>query len=205
MFGKWMVVTVVLCGSSGIGAEQLAIGSVIGQGELRVDSYLVKGGGTVFEGSVVETGSGAMASAVVRLDNGTEIKLYDGSRGVVHQDQFLLLRGRADLSASPSFRAQATGLVIRTSEPLVEEFIAIGPEGNVNVQARSGNLEIAAHEGSVLARVSPERPLAFSRGTDAQWRVTSAKARDFDRGHDRDGDDRDKDGDDHHHHRHPSR
>ena len=74
-----------------------SIGTVSARGDLRVDGYTVWGNGTLFNGTAVETGQ---ATATLRLDNGTEIKLAINSHGVVYRDHLVLLQGRSQLKTS---------------------------------------------------------------------------------------------------------
>ena len=77
MIDKLKVLVVVLCMLSFAEAGTVSIGTASARGDMRVDSYTVKGGATLFDGSVVETGQ---ASADLHLCEGTEITMASSSR-----------------------------------------------------------------------------------------------------------------------------
>ena len=61
------VLLVVVCMLSNAEAGTVLIGTASARGDMRVDNYTVKGGATLFDGSVVETGQ---ASADLHLGAG---------------------------------------------------------------------------------------------------------------------------------------
>jgi len=198
MLRSLSVFTVILFSGSYLWASAVSLGSVVAQGQLRIDGHTVQGSGTVFDGTMVETGSESQSTADLRLSNGTRITLHNNSYGALYQDHFVLLRGEANMVTPSSFRVEVSGLVIKSSEPATSESIAIGPEGAVSVLARTGQLQIVGDNGQVLAQIRPqEKPLAFTRTEDRGWQIGKGSSR-----HSGDGD-HDGDGDDHdHHHRH---
>lgn len=139
-----------------------SIGTVTAHGEMRVDSYAVQGSGTVFEGSVVETGESAQSMADVRLGNDSVITLYGDSRGTLHRDHFELQRGEIKLASSSSFRVEVNGLAVSPSGAHVTGLVSIDAGNTVNVIAQSGDFEVRGNSGTTVAEVHPGYPLAFS-------------------------------------------
>jgi len=205
MLRKLSVLAVIVCIGSSLSAGTVSIGSVVARGVLRIDGHTVQGSGTVFDGTMVETGPDSLSSADLRLSNGTKITLHNNSYGTLYRDHFVLVRGEADMAAPGSFRVEVSGLVIRASEPSARELIAVGPGGAVSVLARTGQLQIVGDRGQVLAQIHAQEPLTLMRNGDHDWQIGGASSRSFsdgDHGGDGDGDN----GEDHHHkHHHHSR
>ena len=68
MLKKLQAVFVIFSMLSYAQAGTVVIGTASARGDMRVDSYMVKGNATLFDGSVVETGQ---ATADLRLNKGT--------------------------------------------------------------------------------------------------------------------------------------
>lgn len=206
MLRKFAVLAVIVCAGSCVEAGNASIGSVVAQGELRMDGHSVQGSGTVFDGTMVETGSELQSTADLRLSSGTKITLHNNSSGTLYRDRFVLIRGEADMDASGSFRVEVSGLVIKPSVPGTSELIAIAPGGAVSVLARTGQLQIEETSGQVLAQIHPQQPQAFSRNANGDWQIggaSSQDSRDGDQGCNADGGHGD-DCDHHHRHHHHS-
>jgi hypothetical protein len=166
MLGKMCLLAGVLCAGSYALAASPSIGSVTARGETKVDNYEVQGSGTVFDGSVVETGESISSQADLRLANSAEITLGRNSRGTLHSDYFVLERGMAQLGITDSFRVQANGLVIVPTEAHSSGIVSIDSAKSVTVESRSGTLEIRNASGAGVARVRPGHPLTFSSADD---------------------------------------
>jgi hypothetical protein len=151
-----------LCVSSYALAASPSIGSVTARGETRIDNYDVKGSGTVFDGSMVETGQSISSAADLRLANNVEIDLLRDSRGTLYHDRFVLQRGTAQLGSTGSFQIQANGLVVVPTEAHSSGTVSIDPASSVTVAANGGTLEIRNSAGAAIARVRPGNPLTFS-------------------------------------------
>ncbi len=200
-----IAIMVVFSVSSSLQAGTASIGSVISQGDLQIDSNPVRTSGTVFDGSVVETGHGAISSADVRLNNNIRLTLHSDSRGALYRDHFVLLHGEAEMAATCSFRTEVTGLAISPAEPRASGLISIGQSGVVTVSVQAGSFRVSKDSGLFLAQVNSQKPLALFPGAGGEWRVGDGRVEDSDRGrHNCYGDDDDRDCD-HHHHHHPSR
>ena len=75
MLSRMYLLAGALCVSSYALAVTPSIGSVTARGETKIDNQQVAGSGTVFDGSVVETGQSIASAADLRLANNVEITL----------------------------------------------------------------------------------------------------------------------------------
>ncbi len=143
-----------------------SIGSLTGRGETRIDNQQVQGSGTVFDGSVVETGKSISSAADLRIANNVAITLLRDSRGTLYRDHLMLQRGTAQLGLTDSFRIQANGMVVVPAEAHSSGIVSIDPANSVTVEAKNGTLEIRNSSGASLALVRAGHPLTFSALTD---------------------------------------
>jgi len=155
-----------LCVSSYALAASPSIGSATTRGETRIDNHQVRGGGTVFDGSVVETGQSISSGVDLRLASSAEVTLDRDSRGTLYRDHLVLERGTARLGATGSFRVQANGLEVVPAEADTSGIVSIDPANSVTVEAKNGTLEIRDSAGAGVARVRPGHPLKFSSLND---------------------------------------
>ncbi len=162
MVSKMYLLAGVLCLSSYALAASPSIGSVTVRGEAKIDSYDVRGSGTVFDGSVVETGQSISSAADFRLANSATITLLRDSRGTLYRDHLVLQRGTVQLGLTDSFRVQANGLVVVPTEAHSSGVVSIDPANSVTVEAKNGTLEIRNSSGAGIARVRPGHALMFS-------------------------------------------
>jgi hypothetical protein len=153
---------VALCASACAMAASPVIGSVTSRGELKIDNYVVNGSGTVFDGSVVETGQSALSFADLRLGNDAVISLSVDSLGILHRDHFELQRGQAELSSTTSFRVEAGGLSVAPPQAHSSGSISIGPGKTVSIAATTGDLEVKDAAGRTIALVHPGHPMEFN-------------------------------------------
>jgi hypothetical protein len=126
---------------------------------MRVDSYMVKGNATLFDGSVVETGQ---ATADLRLDKGTEIRMSTGSRGTLYRDRLVLQRGESELAANSSFQLEANGLRVTPNETNSRGVVSLRAGNTVEVAALNGSFGVTNGQGVLLASVRPGLPLSFA-------------------------------------------
>jgi hypothetical protein len=155
-----------LCVSSYALAASPSIGSVTARGETKIDNYEVRGSGTLFDGSVVETGQSVSSGADLRLAGNAEITLLRDSRGTLYRDRLVLQRGTAQLGLTDSFRVQASGVLVVPVEEHSSGIVSIDAGNAVTVEARNGTLEIRDSSGAGIARVRPGHPLTFSSVND---------------------------------------
>jgi hypothetical protein len=162
MISRVCLLAGALCVSSYALAVTPSIGSLTSRGETRIDNQAVAGSGTVFEGSVVETGKSVSSAANLRLGSNMELTLLRDSRGTLYHDHFMLQRGTAQLGLTNSFRVQANGMVVVPMEANSSGTVSIDPANSVTVEAKNGSLEIRNSSGASVALVRPGHPLKFS-------------------------------------------
>ena len=159
MLKKLVTILVLACMVPYTSAGAVPIGTASARGDLRVDSYLVKGNATLFDGSVVETG---IATADLRLDKGTEITMATSSRGILYSDHLVLQQGQSQLATSSSFQLQANGLRVTAIEPNSRGVVSLKPGNTVEVATLNGSFGVANAQGILLASVRPGHALSFA-------------------------------------------
>jgi hypothetical protein len=159
MLRKLQVVTVLMCMLSYAAAGTVSIGSVSARGDIRVDSYMVKGNATLFDGSVVETGQ---ATADLRLDKGTEITMSTGSRGTLYRDRLVLQQGESELAANSSFQLEANGLRMTPNGPNSRGVVSLKAGSTVEVAVLTGSFGVTNDQGVLLASVRPGQTISFA-------------------------------------------
>jgi hypothetical protein len=163
MLRKLQVLAILSCMLSYAAAGTVSIGTACARGDMRVDSYMVKGNATLFDGSVVETGQ---ATADLRLDKGTEITMSTRSRGTLYRDRLVLQRGESEL-ASNSFQLEANGLRVTPNEPSSRGVVSLKSGNTVEVAALNGSFGVKNAQGLLLANVRPGRVVSFAIQTGA--------------------------------------
>jgi hypothetical protein len=159
MFKKLHVAAILLCMLSNAAAGTVSIGTASARGDMRVDSHLVKGNATLFDGSVVETGQ---ATANLRLNKGAEITMSTASRGTLHSDRLVLQQGESELTASNSFQLEANGLRVTPNEPNSRGVVSLKSGNAVEVASLNGSFGVTTDHGVLLANVRPGRVVSFA-------------------------------------------
>ena len=159
MLRKLQAVAVLLCMLCYAAAGTVSIGTASARGDMRVDSYMVKGNATLFDGSVVETGQ---ATANLRLNKGTEITMATSSRGTLYRDRLVLQQGESQLAASSSYQIEANGLRVTASEPNSRVVVSMKPGKTVEVAALNGSFGVMNDHGILLANIRPGRSVSFA-------------------------------------------
>jgi hypothetical protein len=163
MLNKFCLFAAALCVSSYAMAASPSIGTVTARGYTSIDNFRVEGSGTVFDGSVVETGNSALSSADLRLaKDGAVVTLNVNSRGTIYRDHLLLQRGSVQLGSANAFRVLANGLVVEPSGSDSRGVVGIDDANAVMVEAQKGTIEIKNAAGATVAAVHPGHPLSFS-------------------------------------------
>jgi hypothetical protein len=203
MLRKTLAIAMLLSAASHLEAKTGPIGSVVARGEMRVDGYAIKGSGTAFDGTVVETGSDAQSGADLLLGNCTRITLHSNAHGTLFRDHFVLDRGEAEMSAPTPYRVEVDTLVVRTTESNSSARIAIGEGHAIGVFVKEGQVEVVENRGNVLALVGPQNPRSFSRDAHDNWTVSAASDQGSNKpGHDNNGQGQNQNNG--HNHPHPS-
>jgi hypothetical protein len=123
-----------------------------------VDSYLVKGNATLFDGSVIETGQ---ATADLRMNKGTEVTMSTSSRGTLYRDRLVLQQGESEW-ASNSFQLEAKGLRVTPNEPSSRGVVSLKKGNTVEVAALKGSFGVTNAQGLLLTNVRPGHVVSFA-------------------------------------------
>ena len=134
-------------------AASPAIGIVTASGHFTLDRSQVWGNATVFEGSVVETGS---ASSEVALHNGAKLQLAKDSRARVLSDRVVIEKGIGQVSAPESFEVNAASLRIHSTGRL-----RVNVGQTVEVASLLGSARVSSASGMLLAAIPEGRAMNF--------------------------------------------
>ena len=159
MLRKLQVAAIVSCMLSNASAGTISIGTASARGQMRVDSYTVKGNATLFDGSVVEPGQ---ATATMHLNKGTDITMSTSSRGTLYSNRLVLQQGKSELAASTSFQLEANGLHVTPNEANSRGFVSVKDGNTLEVASLSGSFGVTNGHGVLLANVRPGRVVSFS-------------------------------------------
>jgi len=140
-------------------AEGVSIGTVSARGDFRVDSHVVRGNATLFNGSVIETGS---ATADLLMGKGAAITMSTNSRGTLYSDRLVLQQGESELTAPQAFQLEVEGLRVAANGPQSQGVVSLKPGNTVQVSALSGTFNVTNDHGLALASVSPGRAMTFA-------------------------------------------
>ncbi len=111
------------------------IGMVLADGSFRADHAQVWGTTTLFNGTLIETGT---ALSRLHLSGGVDMRLGAESRATVYERRLVLDFGQ--LESTQNYEVQANSLRI----------VASGPDGLARIQVRSTrNVQVAAIRGAV--------------------------------------------------------
>ena len=140
-------------------AGSVSIGTVSARGDFSVDSHVVLGNATLFNGSVVETGG---ATADLRMDKGAAITMSTNSRGTLYSDRMVLQRGESELTAPQAFQLEVEGLHVAAIGPNSQGVVSLKPGKTVEVSSLSGTFNVSNDHGVALASISPGRAMTFA-------------------------------------------
>jgi hypothetical protein len=151
------VIRKLLCLSVLISAAAIAatpaIGIVTASGHFTLDRSQVWGNATVFEGSVVETGS---ASSEIALRNGAKLQLAKDSRARILSDRVVIEKGIGQVSAPESFEVNAANLRIHSTGRLRVNF-----GQTVEIASLLGSGRVSSASGMLLAAIPAGRTMNF--------------------------------------------
>lgn len=134
-------------------AASPAIGIVTASGHFTLDRSQVWGNATVFEGSVIETGS---ASSEVALRNGAKLQLAKDSRARVLSDRVVIEKGIGQVSAPESFEVNAANLRIHSTGRL-----RVNLGQTVEVASLLGSARVSSASGMLLAAIPAGSTMNF--------------------------------------------
>lgn len=150
--------TGLLVAMSSVACASSAIGTASARGDIRVDGYSVTGNATLFDGTAIQTNQ---ATATLRLQKGTEIKLATDSMGTLFHDHMVLLHGKGELSTTSAFLMEASGFRVIPIGTDAHGVVTINSLGNIQVAALSGELQVVNGGGFVLGRVHSGTSMSF--------------------------------------------
>ena len=130
-------------------ASAPAIGIVTASGHFTLDRSQVWGNATVFEGSVIETGS---ASSEVALRSGAKLQLAKDSRARILSDRIVMEKGIGQLSGPESFELNAANLRIHTDGRL-----RVNLGDGVQIASLAGIARVSSASGMLLAAIPAGR------------------------------------------------
>lgn len=142
-------------------AASPAIGVAMAGGSFELDASRISGNGTLFEGSILETGK---ATSEIKLNNGVRMMLDAGTRSKVYRDHMLLEKGTGQLTGGASYRISARTLEIEGGAAKVTT------NGNrVLVAALTGPVVVKNAEGLTVANLASGRAVELEpRGASSQ-------------------------------------
>ena len=135
-------------------ASSPAIGIVTASGHFTLDRSQVWGNATVFEGSVIETGS---ASSEVALRGGAKLQLAKDSRARILSDRVVIEKGIGQVAAPESFEVNAANLRIHSTGRLR---VHLGE--TVEIASLAGSARVSSATGMLLAAIPSGHAMTFS-------------------------------------------
>jgi hypothetical protein len=135
-------------------AASPAIGIVTASGHFTLDRSQVWGNATVFDGSIVETGS---ASSEVALRSGARLQLAKDSRARILSDRVVIEKGIGQVSAPESFEVNAANLRIHTGGRL-----RVSMGDGVQIASLAGIARVSSASGMLLAAIPAGRTMNFT-------------------------------------------
>ncbi|HKF47019.1 MAG TPA: hypothetical protein VKB38_06635 [Terracidiphilus sp.] len=159
MISKAYLAAGLFLAASPLALASTAIGTASARGDLRVDGYSIVGNATLFDGSAIQTN---VATATLRLDKGTEIKMAGGSLGTLYRDHMVLQHGKSEMATSDRFQMDAGGFHVVPTQPGARGVVAVSGLGNIEVAALNGSFQVTNGSGKVMGKVVPGTPKSFA-------------------------------------------
>ena len=140
------------------------IGFVQATSDFRLNQTATRGNGTLFEGSLLETGA---ARSDVSLGSGSHLILAPNSKTQIYKDRTVLLAGAAEMSGN-GYSLIAAKLSISGSSAQV----AVDSPSKIRVGALSTPVEVRDSRNILIARVAPGTALEFENQGGASGAVS---------------------------------
>ena len=147
-----IVLSVLLCCAVALAAPFVPVGVLTSSGSIRVDGAEVRGSGTVFNGSVVETGSN---TSQLNLKHGNRFESAAASRAQVYDDHAVLERGSSQIHASPGYSLQVNSVHITPVGPSSTIRVFRISDSKLRVVGVSGQSKVDDAGGLTIAQVVP--------------------------------------------------
>ncbi|MBI3210164.1 MAG: hypothetical protein HYZ37_14860 [Candidatus Solibacter usitatus] len=150
------VVALVLV-SSLIAGSGIPIGVALAKGGFVLDQAAVTGTGTVFEGSVLESGK---ATPSVQLKSGTVVTLGADTKARFHQKEMVLESGSGQAEGGKGFTVTAGGLRVHGESGLV--LVRRDAGGSIAVSALRNPARVTTAQGRLVAMVGAGKSLQLA-------------------------------------------
>ena len=139
-----------------VAASPSSIGFVVTSGEAQIDGAVVRGNSTLFQGNLVQAGSG---TSDLMFPGGSNLLLQPGSTVKVFREYGVLEHGTADPARSPrTDRGWAQGIFpLSTGCSLVD----VLDRSHLQV-VPGGAAEVRNPAGALVARLEPGKALSFA-------------------------------------------
>jgi len=157
---KMIVAVLVLGLSLGIAASPV-IGTAQSAGRFQIDNSPVSGSATVFEGSRIESRSGAPR---IDLRGGPSFEFTSDTRATLYGDHAVLEQGggvMASNSQAAPFRVLARSLSVQSAEPGGSARVQLSGTTRVQVSALRGGVRVKNAQGMLVATVAPGSAMEF--------------------------------------------
>ncbi|MBI3680951.1 MAG: hypothetical protein HY235_11210 [Acidobacteria bacterium] len=148
----WVVLLVVINLTIGQAASP-AIGVAVARGTFQLEGSSVTGTGTLFEGSMVETGK---ATSELQMQSGARVVLDTGTRSKVYREYLLLERGSGQIERGESYRIRARSLEIRPTGTGMAK-VSLTGMSRVQVAALAAPVRVTNAAGVLVADVAAGR------------------------------------------------
>lgn len=150
---------ICLCaaGSLLVVSAATSIGFVKSTGEFRMDGSSVRGNGTVFEGTLIET---AAARSVIQLSS-AEITLAPASRLRVYRNRAVLEKGIGSVKDGAHYRIEAASMRVAPSSASTVVQVELTGARFITVAARGGSAEVRTESDVLAASIVPGMALSF--------------------------------------------
>ena len=145
------------CLASLIGAPSL-IGVIHSSGDFRLDGLSIRGNGTVFEGSLIET---SRSRSEVQLTGGSRVTLTPDSRARIYSNRTVLERGTSVIRDTGTRVVEVEALRISQASTGSIVQVALNEPGQVVVGVLSGSADVRTGSGLLVGHVLSGMTLAF--------------------------------------------
>lgn len=153
-----LVSLILVCTLTSLMASTAAIGFVAASGSFQLDSQPAHGNATLFDGSVIETGS---APSQLRLNNGVQLRLATDSKAIVYQGRVVLEKGSGQLESSSAYSLEGRTLRVYSTAPNSVARLQLEDGGRVLVATLKGSVRVTNSTGMLLANLPSGLSMAF--------------------------------------------
>ena len=154
-----------------LAASPSSIGIVVTSGLAQVDGAVVRGNSTLFQGSVVQSGT---ATSDLMLPGGSNLLLQADSAVKVYREYAVLEHGAAVQRGSNTLVAD--GLKVSSLSPQGAVFVAIQDGSRLSVAAQGGAAEVRNPAGDLIARLEPGKARSFAIQATSPTPTTTAQS-----------------------------